>query len=361
MSDPTSSAVSADSAASSPTTAAPAAPAPSAMDVAVQNLMARKGMQSMQPPATQADEPVTVTTGPAVVTTPAEPAPEPAEPVISAPKNEREYLDRIARKDALYQQARNEGAQLRQQLAEMQRKQDEFYQRFSADPMAVMRERNIRFGDIAMQAAGKTPEGKGKEAQASALPPEVAAEFEELKKFRNEYQQSQQQRAVDDHRNMQIGVIKDALAKDTQIPLVNELGKYGDVLDLVTKHVGHHGAFADEREAEEVVAFYARQIEAQQRRDMLAHATKPGVKAWLAKELGFTAAPSAAPPQREATPARPEIEGNQAQPNPRPALSNTITTQRTTTAGEQPWDKERARQQAVAEMAQIAQASRATH
>jgi hypothetical protein len=60
-------------------------------------------------------------------------------------------------------------------------------------------------------------------------------------------------------------------------------------------------------------------------------------------------------------PARPEIQGEVRETNPRPALSNNLTTQRTTAGAPEPWDKERARQQAVAEMTQLAQAQRASH
>lgn len=357
MSDPTASAVSADPGTAA-TPATPATPSANPMDIAVQNLMARKGMQSMQPPA-QGEAPPAAEP-PAAVTPPPEAPPEPTEPVISTPKNEREYLDRLASKDAKYQAERNANAQLKQRLDAMEQQHNAFYTRLAADPIAAMAERGVRFSDVALRAAGKTPEGK-KEPPAAALPPDVAAEFEELKKFRATYEQTQQQQAHQANRDHQLGLVKGLLEKDTtNLPLVNELGKYGDVLDRVAKHVGHHGEFADDRTAEEVVAFYARQVETEARRDMLQHATKPGVKAWLAKELGY-APGSAAPPQREATPARPEIEGNQAQPNPRPALSNHLTTQRTTAGAPEPWDKERARQQAVAEMSQVAQAQRATH
>lgn len=352
MSDPTSTALAAAGdgiATSSPATpatdATPATPGPAdAMSRAVQDLMAQKGMQSTPPEAQPETPSPKVPEEPTPATPEADPQ-TPAEPTLAVPKDIREAMDRVARKDALYQQERNRARQLEQQMADLKKQQDEFYSRLSADPLAVMREKGVRFSDIAVRALTGKDEPKP-DAKPAALPPELQQEFEDLKKFRNEYREQQQRSQQTDQRNHAIGLVKGVLEKDTQIPLVNELGKYGDVLDLVQKHVGHHGEFADDREAEEVVAFYARQVEQAERRTILSYASKPGVKTWLAKELGL----ASSTPQREAPPARPEIQGDPRETNPRPALSNNLTSQRSVVSPPQAWDYDTALRQAAAEM-----------
>jgi hypothetical protein len=314
------------------------------MSRAVQDLMAQKGMQSV-PPTAQPEVASPEAANPEVAP-PAEPEAEPSAPTITAPKDIKQALDRLAAKDALYQQERNRARQAELRAAEVEKTHQDFLARFSEDPMAVMRERNVRFSDIAMRALAGKDQPKQDPKDVPGLPAEAKAELDELRAFAKEYRETQQRTQHEAARSNQIALVKGVLEKDTQIPLVNELGKYGDVLDLVAKHVGQHGAFADDREAEEVVAFYARQVEAAERRTVLAYASKPGVKTWLAKELGLSSSPT----QREAPPARPEIQGDPRETNPRPALSNNLTSQRTTVSPPQAWDYDAALRQTTAEM-----------
>lgn len=300
---------------------APAAPPSRATQMAdaVASLMQAKGLATVPSDAPPAD-PASLEQPP-----PSSEAAKPevaAEPPVEA-KDPRELYDRLARKDRLYQEERNRARTLEQQATELRAEQERFFQRLAQDPIAVLRERGIRFGDIAMQAAvGKRPAEAEADPSKAALPPAIQAKLEEQEAFVAELRREREQAQQATQHQSQVQVVSDYLKDKGDYPLVNELGKHAEVLARVHAHVGKNGAFADDREAAEVLEFYAREIEAEQRRELLAYTSKPGVKSLLAKELGLM------PAQKEATPARQEIEGSRVTRNPAPALTNDLASQR---------------------------------
>lgn len=250
----------------------------------------------------------TTASGDAQLAAPAAPgAPTEAGPAKTDERPARtpeELYERIAAKDRAYQEQRNRARALEQEAQAAKAQFEQALSRFKSDPLAFAREHGVRFGDLAIAALGGD-KGEPAKQDALALPDEVKAKLaklDELESFVGSLKKEREEAAQRTQRDTAIGAVKGFLATRDH-PLVNDLGLHDRVLSLVQAHIGEHGQFADDREAEEMVEFYAASVEKQERERLLGVANRPAIKSFLARELGLAAS------QNAASPARPEHQG----------------------------------------------------
>lgn len=359
------------------------------LDSAFQNLAAAKGLGGAPAPATQPSAPQgeqapqearpRIADGlempPGADAQPAgEPAPaEPAQPAAST--READLLRKYATKDRQYQETRNalRAAESRLQeveqsyqkkLQELEGRFNETISRLKTDPLKVLREHGASFGDVALASLGMGGDGQqqpqqGQQSAKLQIPDEITKELEELRSFKSEASKfieelraERQKMTAEQTRQSQINTVKGFLGEKKEFPLLNEEGRYEVVLDRVMQHVGQHGEFADDRDAEEILTFYAHQVESELRSYYESLLKRNGIKSLLGMGVG-------APAKTPAQPARQVIQGEQSQRTPAPALTNELTQPRTSVVPESAWDPQAAKARAIAEMQALADKARA--
>lgn len=349
-------------------TSTPASPASNgtALEGAFASLAAAKGFAPADTPATNIVDGTTVEGAqPAGSAQPTDATPPPAATPPAAPGDrERDLLARVANKDRLLQEARNNNksfetrlAQLEQQhtsaLQAAEQRYQELVNSLRSDPLTTIKKHGATFTDIAhasLALDGQQPAPGQQPSQKTAefkLPAEVQKELDDLRSFKteaksfiDELKADREKSASRSQLDQQVSIVKNHLSS-RPFPLLNDEGNYEDVLKLVGQHVGQHGAFADEKEAAEIVEFYAGQIEKELEAKARALLAKPGYKSLLGKELGAV---------QPAKPARQEIQGETSQRTRAPALTHDLASQRTEVAPPAEWNFEAAKKQAIADM-----------
>lgn len=257
------------------------------------------------------------------------------------PKNQADYMQRLAAKDRKY-------VELRQQFAAQQQKLQE-YEQFdqamrSGNRIEALHNRykvslpelNRQWLDMGEGAQGQA---QGAGFDLSGLPPELQkalapvvkgfesklstleqqnAELAKRAKQADEQQQTLQQQEA---RKQQVGLVSNYLGtKVDAFPLVNDLGLHDQVYDRVVKHVQTHGQFETDQDAAYVIEQVAAEVERAEVERINALAAKPAYRKFLLQVLGA---------QKEAKPARQETRAPNGRSNgAAPAVPNSLATQR---------------------------------
>lgn len=270
-----------------------------------------------------ADAPDAPADGDAPADTP--PAPAAAKPE-EQPEDSREMMRRLAAKDAKYQAARNEIAQLRQQMQQYAA----VFEDMRANPLQGLHKHfgltttDLNKRALDLDAPGEKPAG---DAEMPSWAKQLQQQNQEMARQLQQYQEREQQAQQQQARQSEVQKVQTFLGQTPDaFPVISDLGRADLVYERVLAHVGQHGKFESDREAAEVVTHYAQQVEQQLRSELLGYAAKPAVKQWLLRELGA---------KNEAKPARQEIRApNGSRIGAAPAVPNGLTTQRATKGGQ---------------------------
>lgn len=264
---------------------------------AVQQLAASRGlaMRDAAPPATPpAREPDQAPPDDAAGDT--DPAPAPKEPpdpadkpkeaaAKSAGEQERLWLDRMAKKDAQVHQERTRARELEQRLQaiEQQRQQEE--QGWRTDPLGQLHSKGLTQAQLNERyLLGGGEKGKDEQPKAAALPPEVAREFEELKQFRKELLQREQQREQQQQRASRIDMLRKHLEPVDDFKMVSEMGIFDGILEDLERHTSG-GRFDDPEEAALIINRFAHERQTAFQTEIRGMLGKPSIRAFIEREL----------------------------------------------------------------------------
>lgn len=274
----------------------------------------------------------------------------------------KQLMDRYVAKDGQFQQERRERRALEKRFGELERQHNELIEALRNDPIGAGRKHGARFGDL---AAAELLKAKGE--QKGAPSDEMPAWAKELRdenkrlmeqlgtitKERDDYRLEQRQKA------RQQG-IAGMLQGQQEFTMLNELGKHDVVLKLVEQHYGDDSDVPDERELQETILKYSREVERQLRADLDGLVKRPSIRDLVAKELAGGGKVPAPAQRKDAKPARQEIEGEDDGGDGAPVITNDLAQQRLSSAPPAAWNKDEALRKAAAEMQSIFQRGRAS-
>jgi hypothetical protein len=265
----------------------------------------------------------------------------------------KQWADRYVAKDSQFQGERRARKEAEKRAADLERQHNELIEALRSDPVGVGRKHGARFGDIAAAKLLEGQQGKDKaQPGADEVPPwarqlvddnkALRSKLETIEKERDDFRRAETTRA------RQQG-IADMLKEQSEFTMLNELGKHDIVLKLVEQHYGDDSDVPDERELQETIYKYSREVERQLRADLDGLVKRPSIRELVAKELGGKSPAS----RKEAMPARPEIEGEADEGDGVPVIPNGQAQQRLSHAPPASWSKEEALRRTAAEMQSI--------